>query len=94
MALAPAPRLTEKRRRPLPDLVERSGWATSIVASRGAQGGDLERGCVCYGRCAWADAYQALARADQALDRMVADRSDGNGAAMLTNPINIGTGTK
>jgi ubiquinone/menaquinone biosynthesis C-methylase UbiE len=30
----------------------------------------------------------------EALDRMVADRSDRNGAAILTNPINIGIGTK
>ena len=30
----------------------------------------------------------------EALDRMVAERSQGNGVAILTNPINIGIGTK
>jgi hypothetical protein len=30
----------------------------------------------------------------EALDRMVAERSQGNRAAILTNPINIGIGTK
>jgi hypothetical protein len=30
----------------------------------------------------------------EALDRMVADRAGGNGAAVLTNPINFGIATK
>jgi hypothetical protein len=30
----------------------------------------------------------------QALDRMVHERSGGSGPAVLTNPINIGVGTK
>ena len=30
----------------------------------------------------------------QALGRMVRERATGSGAAKLTNPINIGTGTK
>jgi hypothetical protein len=30
----------------------------------------------------------------EALDRMVGERSGGNGPAVLTNPINIGIGTK
>jgi hypothetical protein len=30
----------------------------------------------------------------EALDRMVGERSRGNGAAILTNPINVGIGTK
>ena len=30
----------------------------------------------------------------EALDRMVAERSQGSGAAILTNPVNIGIGTK
>ena len=30
----------------------------------------------------------------QALERMVRERAGGSGAAMLTNPINIGIGTK
>jgi ubiquinone/menaquinone biosynthesis C-methylase UbiE len=33
-------------------------------------------------------------RVREALDRMVAERSQGNGAAILTNPVNIGIGTK
>jgi ATP/maltotriose-dependent transcriptional regulator MalT len=35
--------------------------------------GDLEQGRACYGRRAWADAYQALARADQAAQLAGAD---------------------
>jgi hypothetical protein len=30
----------------------------------------------------------------QALEKMVRERAGGSGAAKLTNPINIGTGTK